>query len=260
MPDATERKYVSAFRCRKVSEDPYWLMPSDLAAVIDNFDWTWHPDATEQPYIYEFGSQHQKTGGPKYHVPGATERKYVDQVRVEVRHSRAKAVIIDHIDGNADNVHQQIVDHVAVTRTVRYVHSYLDTLKRIAAQTDEEWIWIVSSVCDYLGFDFTWYPEQWQATMLHVFSSDDLKFGDTFFMHVPTFRERAGRAKLLEWYDVNFVDRSVPRRPVPIIQHTADSHVDIIRTHQTRAPITLFTTEALPDRVPAVNLWRTVYL
>ena len=257
MPGATERKYVSAFRCRKTAQDTHWHMPQDLAAVIEDFDWTWHPDATEQPYIYEFGSQHQKTGGPEYHVPGATERKYVDQVRVEVRQSRARAIVVDHMDDNARAVHEQILPRVSVVRTVRYVNSYLDTLQRIAAQVDEEWIWVVSSVCDYQGFDFTWYPEQWQATMLHVFASDGLKFGDTFFMHVPTFRERAGRAKLLEWYDVNFVDHAVPRRPVPVIQHDADSHVDAIRQYQTRAPVTLFATESVPDRIPAVNLWRS---
>jgi hypothetical protein len=256
VPGATEVKYSPAFRCHKTSHDPNWHMPQDLATIIEDFDWTWHPDSTEEAYIYEFGSQHQKTGGPEYHVPGAVQRKYVDQVRVTVRESRARAVIIDHIDDNARAVHEQILTSVGVMKTVRYVTSYLDTLKRIAAQVDEEWIWVVSSVCDYAKFDFTWYPEQWQATMLHVFASDDLKFGDTFFMHVPTFRERAGRAQLLEWYDVNFVERSVPRRVVPVVQHADDTHVDAIRSYITRAPVTLFTTTDVPIHVPALNLWR----
>jgi hypothetical protein len=256
VPGATEVKYSAAFRCRKTSHDPHWHMPQELANIIEDFDWTWHPDATESAYVYEFGTQHQKTGGPEYHVPGATERKYVDQIRVEVRQSRARAVIIDHMDGNARAVHEQILRSVSVVKTVRYVHSYLDTLQRIAQQVEDEWIWVVSSVCDYQGFDFTWYPEQWQATMLHVFASDGLKFGDTFFMHVSTFRERAARAKLLEWYDVNFVEQSVPRRPVPVVEHNNDTHVDAIRGHVTQAPVTLFATEAVPASVPAVNLWR----
>jgi len=256
VPGATEIKYSSAFRCRKISHDPHWRMPPDLANVIEDFDWTWHPDATEEAYVYEFGTQHQKTGGPEYHVPDAVERKYVDQMRVEVRQSRAHAIIIDHMDDNTRAVHEQILRAVSVIKTVRYVHSYHDTLQRIAQQVEDEWVWIVSSVCDYRGFDFTWYPEQWQATMLHVFASDDLKFGDTFFMHVPTFRERASRAKLLEWYDVNFVERSVSRRAVPVVEHTDDTHVDAIRDHITRAPVTLFVTESVPASVPAVNLWR----
>ena len=256
MPGATDRKYASAFRCRKVNHDSYWRLPGDLRGVIEDFDWTWHPDTTEQPYIYEFGSQHQKTGGPEYHVPDAIERKYVEQVRVEVKHSRAPAVIIDHMDGNAHAVMENIMTRVPVSRTVRYVSNYLDTLRRIAENAEHEWIWVVSSVCDYSNFDFTWYPEQWQAAMLHVFASDGLKFGDTFFMHVPTFRDRSGRCKLLEWYDVNFLDRSVPRQPLPVVSHCEDSHVEVIKRERSRAPLLLFATEPVPDRVPAVNLWR----
>ena len=138
VPGATEVKYSSAFRCHKTSHDPNWHMPQDLATIIEDFDWTWHPDSTEEAYIYEFGSQHQKTGGPEYHVPGAVQRKYVDQVRVTVRESRARAVIIDHMDNNTRAVHEQILTSVGVMKTVRYVTSYLDTLKRIAAQVDEE--------------------------------------------------------------------------------------------------------------------------
>jgi len=257
MPGATEIKYVSAFRCRKISQDPHWHLPQDLRAIMADFDWTWHPDATEQPYIYEFGSQHQKTGGPEYHVPGGQERKYVEQVKVEIKHSRAPVVVLDHMDGNATDLYKMLIQKMPVIKTVRYVNNYLDTLTRIAATVDAEWIWIASSVCDYQAFDWTWYPEQWQATMLHVFASDDLKFGDTFFMHVPTFRERASRCKLLEWYDVNFVDQSVPRRPLPVISHTADTHVEEIKAATLRAPLTLFTTDAtIPRSIPAVNIWR----
>jgi hypothetical protein len=257
MPRATEVKYASAFRCRKTSQDPYWQLPGDLAALIADFDWTWHPDATEQPFIYEFGSQHQKTGGPEYHVPGATERKYVEQVRVEVVASRAPVVVLDHLDGHAPELAQALVKTVPVIKCVRYVNNYLDTLRRVAATVDAEWIWIVSSICDYTKFDWTWYPEQWQASMLHVFASDDQKFGDTFFMHVPTFRERAAKCKLLEWYDVNFVSVSVPRRSIPVMVHQEDSHVEPIRTAILRAPLTLFTTtQDRPARIPAVNLWR----
>ena len=190
-------------------------------------------------------------------MPGATERKYVEQVRVEIQHSRAPVVVLDHMDGHAAELARALVHQVPVTRIVRYVNNYLDTLRRIAATVDGEWVWIVSSICEYDSFDFTWYPEQWQATMLHVFASDNQKFGDTFFMHVPTFRERANKCKLLEWYDVNFVDRSVARRPIPVRQHQEDSHVDQICQTTTQAPLTLYcSSNAVPSDIPAVNLWR----
>jgi hypothetical protein len=257
MPDATDVKYTSAFRCKKVNHDEHWYLPEDLKNLIDGFDWTWHPDSTEQPYIYEFGTQHQKTGGLQYRVPGATERKYVEQVRVEVKNSRAAVVLIDHLDGHAATAAEQIVSKASLTRTVRFVNSYLDTLKRVAKNINDEWVWIASSVCDYKDFDFTWYPEQWQSTMLHVFKSDDQKFGDTFFMHVPTFDARSSKIKLLEWYDINFVPVSVPRRPLPVIHHARDSHVEPIVSCVDPSPLSLFTCMPdPPDCVPAVNLWR----
>jgi len=46
------------------------------------FDYSWHPDPTDPPYVYQFGTQWQKTGGPKYTVPGATSIKYVDSPKI----------------------------------------------------------------------------------------------------------------------------------------------------------------------------------
>jgi hypothetical protein len=143
---------------------------------------------------------------------------------------------IDHSDGNAGQVPN-------TTRRVRFFDNYRDTLIRLATSIDGEhdFVWICSSVCDYKDFDFTWHPEQWQATMLHVFPSNDQKFGDTFFMHVPTFRARAEQYELLDWYDLNFcTDQSVPRRPFPCVEYSGSSAVPVMQAHEFRAPYTLF--------------------
>ena len=248
VPGATEHKYMSYPRVIKTTQDPYWVIPA--GADVESFDWTWHPDATEQPYVYQFGTQHQRTGGPQYHVPGATDVKYVDQLRIKTNRVATAVVEIDHTDGNAG----QIADTV---KTVRYVDNYLDTLRRIAKNIDmqHEFIWICSSVCDYTDFDFSWHPEQWQATMLHVFASDGEKFGDTFFMHVPTFQYRAEKCQLLDWYDLNFVGIDVPRRPIPVIQHAYDTHVQAVKNLDWDGPLAVFTTDTV-DQIPPVPLWR----
>jgi hypothetical protein len=142
---------------------------------------------------------------------------------------------------------------------VRYFDNYRDTLVRIAKSLvgEHEYAWICSSICDYEGFDFTWHPEDWQATMLHVFASDGEKFGDTFFMHVPTFAEYGDRKALLEWYDVNFVDVSVPRRPMPIIEHNYDSQAEAVRALPFNGPLALYTTtDYVPGNLATVPLWR----
>ena len=123
-------------------------------------------------------------------------------------------------------------------------------------------MWIISSVCDYTGFDFTWHPSEWQADMLHVFPSDEQKFGDTFYIHVPSFLKKAQDIKLLEWFDtIHFVENiSVPRQTVPVIYHDHDTQVDAVWAHEFRDPVVQFVcnTGAVRGRVvPAMNLWRT---
>jgi hypothetical protein len=249
LPGATEIKYIPAPRVEKINVDTCWEIPE--GADVTTFDWTWHPDATEQPYIYQFGTQHQRTGGPKYQVSGATEVKYVDQIRIKTQRVATAIYEIDHMDGNAGQVPNS-------AKVARYFDNYLDTLRRLARSIPEEheFVWICSSVCDYTDFDFSWHPEQWQATMLHVFASDGEKFGDTFFMHVPTFLLRSEKCQLLEWYDLNFVGTSVPRRPLPVLQHNFDTHVQAVKELKWAGPLAVLTTDSEIEQVPTVSLWR----
>jgi hypothetical protein len=165
VPGATDVKYVTEPRANKTSIDNNWVIPDNVE--IESFDFTWHPDATELSYCYQFGTQHQRTGGPQYIVADATEIKYIDQLKITTDRVATAIYEIDHMDGNAG----QIPDTV---KTVRYFDNYLDTLRRIAKgiSPEHEFVWICSSVCDYSDFDFTWHPEQWQASILHVFPSD----------------------------------------------------------------------------------------
>ena len=224
-----------------------WNIPDSFDQ--DSFDWSWHPYPEDPAYIHQFGTQHQRTGGPQYHVPGATDLKFCDQVKGSVRSGVTPIIEINHMDGNAGLV-------PGVTSTVRYFDNYRDILTRIANTCDHEYIWIISSVCDYTNFDFTWHPELWQNTMLHVFASSGEKFGDTFYMHVPSFRKRIAQFELLDWYDINFVGVSVPRRPIPVIQHNHDTHVQAIKTVDWSGPLAIFSTDGTVEHVPPVPLWR----
>jgi len=248
-PGATERKYVDYPRATLTVDMTNWTIPDRVDT--NSFDFSWRPDPGDPPYIYQFGTQHQRTGGPRYIVDGATDVKYVDQIRIKTGPVATAIIEIDHLDGNAG--------HVANTnKTVRYFDNYLDTLKRIAngISDEHEFVWICSSICDYSTFDFSWHPETWQATMLHVFPSDGEKFGDTFFMHVSTFRLRAEKLQLLDWYDLNFMDKNVPRRTLPVIHHRFDTHVEAIKTIDWSGPLAIFTTNKTVEQVPPVPLWR----
>jgi hypothetical protein len=249
-PGAVERKYVDYPRATLSVDMTHWTIPDRVD--VSSFDFSWRPDPGDPAYIYQFGTQHQRTGGPRYIVPGATDVKYVDQIRIKTGRVATAIIEIDHLDGNSGQI-------ANTTKTVRYFDNYLDTLKRIANGIghEHEFVWICSSVCDYSTFDFTWHPEVWQATMLHVFPSDGEKFGDTFFMHVPTFRLRAEKIKLLDWYDLNFTDKNIPRRNLPVIQHTYDTHVEAVQQIEFAGPLAIYTTQDITDlTVPTVPLWR----
>ena len=91
-----------------------------------------------------------------------------------------------------------------------------------------------------------------------MFPSDGEKFGDTFLMHVDSFAERSGEFVLLEWYDCNFVDVTVPRRPMPVVEHNYDSQAEAVRTLDWAGPLALFTnTDYVSGNLATVPLWRT---
>jgi len=243
----TETNYRTGPVLTRLPGTAGWIVPDSFDA--DTFDFSWHPDPTEPGYIYQFGTQHQRTGGPEYRVEGAVDLKFCDQVRGSVKSGSTPVVEINHMDGNAGQV-------AGVVATVRYFDNYRDILTRIANTCEHEYIWIVSSICDYADFDFSWHPELWQNTMLHVFASSGEKFGDTFFMHVPSFKRRIAQFELLDWYDVNFVGPGVPRRPLPVVRHTLDTHVEAIKTMDWPGPLAVFSTDDVVGDIPTVPLWR----
>jgi hypothetical protein len=247
----TDIKFVTSPRAQVLPDKKLWHIPKNID--LDSFDFSWHPDVFDPAYVYQFGTQWQKTGGPRCTVPGATEVKYVTQSVAKTTAENTAIVEIDHMDGHAGCIPNTI-------RQVRYFSNYRDTLIRIAKNFvgQYEYVWVCSSICDYQEFDFSWHPEAWQATMLHVFASNEQKFGDTFFMHVPTFAERAESRALLDWYDVNYVpDVVVPRRAMPVIHHKDDTHVDAVRRTDWPGPLALFTVGQEPTTLPTVSLWRS---
>ena len=251
----TETNYHADKTLIRLSSQDNWHIPDK--ADTNSFDFSWHPDYRDPPYTYQFGTQHQRTGGPQYYN-GSSELKFVDQIKIVTKPTADTVYIINHIDDNIDDTIAQIKDKIDTIITVRYFDNYLDTLRRIARNCDKEYIWICSSVCDYDNFDFTWHPEQWQAAMLHVFASDNNKFGDTFFMHVPSFRARADKIELLDWYDINYVGVTVTRRAVPIIRHNYSTQVDAVKNNIWAGPLAIFTNQdnIVIEDIPTVSLWR----
>jgi len=257
VPNASEVKYERSIIAKKVSIDNNWEIDGEIE--IDGFDYTWHPDYSNPPYIYQFGTQHQKTGGPRYVVNYASDIKYVENILADIKSGSAKVIyLIDHYDQNIDQSINSVKDKNLEIIKTRFSSNYLNTIRRIAkkAKDEHEYVWVCSSVCDYTHFNFSWHPEQWQSRMIHVFPSNEQKFGDTFFIHIPSLLEQMN-IELLEWHNINFVDQiSVPRWNCPEVIHGDDNHIDAIKQQELRSPLTLFSCQkSNANSIPTIPLW-----
>jgi hypothetical protein len=139
----------------------------------------------------------------------------------------------------------------------RYVNDYIGTMRRALSRVDWEYCWVTADVCNYDDFDFTWHPSEWQLNQLHVFASDDQKFGDTFYLHVPSFLEKTKDLKVLEWFEtLHFVeDVCVPRFPMPAIQYNTDSVVPAVWAHEFFTPLVQFYRDHVVFE-PTISLWQ----
>jgi hypothetical protein len=99
VPGATERKFMDYPRARVTStNDELWHM-----ITASDWDRTWLPDPGDPPYIYVFGNQWwppEIMPTVEYHVPGATERKFLQEPRAQLPQDRRAWSVPD--DVNAD--------------------------------------------------------------------------------------------------------------------------------------------------------------
>jgi hypothetical protein len=242
-----ERAANSVQHAQSLARTRYlWIV--DGANDYSGFDWHWEPVPWQADQAHVWPSQHQDNGGT-WLIPKNAYRDVNRDHAVVLRKGSAPRLHVKHISNSED---QGDIN-------TRFISDYLGTLRRILSKVTWEYCWVTADVCDYHRFDFTWHPSEWQQTMLHVFASDDQLFGDTFYVHVPTFLARSQDLVLLEWYDtLHFVEKplTVPRRPVPVVQHHSDSHVDAVWQHDFEWPMTQFGINGTLNRVPAMNLWR----
>jgi len=227
-----------------------------------DFDLLWEPVPWEANQIHVWPSHHQEYGGteliPKNHSKDINYHEK-EVIRIEF----PKIIYLEH--GNGKTFCSLGVSYAL--QKSRFINDYLGTLKRVVKKnSDQEYLWITSSVCDYSLFDFTWHPSEYQQEMMHVFKTDQQKFGDTFYINVKNFLAQVDNLELLEWYDtICFQDISVSSTPLPVILHDCDSQADALKEHIFRsvadglftAPYALFTTQPVSHSfVPTPNLWR----
>lgn len=230
----------------------FWIISSEN--IYTDFNFEWHPEPWQGHMTHVFGSQHQKWSDTFLINRSEFTRcsewcakleefpnlNFVNDQPVYIPDDLHDIYFVDH--GNETEQLDYLKHKHADIKTTRYVDNYLDTFKRIMATATTEHVWIISSLCDYTRFDFSWQPEPWQKEMIHVFPSANQARGDTFYIHVESFKQQMVELELLDWFNViNYCDEQrVPRLPIPVCEYKGDNLIEVIKQHDFKHPYTWF--------------------
>ncbi len=209
------------------------------------FDFNYKPVPWEQNYTHVWPSQWQQNGGTILAPKHVTDHQwYWHTTEVE----RTQAAPIFYMDFHNPESAQQLADlklkHPDI-KSVRYIGTHLDVFKRIIKQAKSDYIWIISSICDYSTFDFTWHPSQWQAEMVHCFSwtnEEHGRRGDTFYVHVESFSKQMCELELLDWFNVIHYNNEqiVYNYDFPTVVYKGDDLITAIKQYEFSTPYAQF--------------------
>ena len=230
----------------------FWYL--DGGNTYDKFDFTWQPMPWEAAFQHIFPTQWQRSGGGVFRPKTTPAADHYQSVFAAHRNPNIDVVFVDHGNATGDDQSSALRQRIPNIKKVRFFDSYIGVLKRIVSSATQEHLWIANSICDYTNFDFSWHPEQFQTTMQHVFASNDQKFGDTFYIHVPTFKAQMAELELLDWFNVNYcTDQTVPRFACPVFQYNDIAMA--IKQHNFNFPYAIFTCNAVDVSAYTPKIW-----
>lgn len=197
VPGATDKKYMP----EQITVLPEWDKWSNFDHVDKNkFDFSWRPDPREPDFIYEFATQWQRNGGPRYHVPGATDMKYTDIQKAITLPNMSAWEIPDNVDAtNFDfSWHPdwasppyiyQFPTQWALSGGPRYVMENATEIKYEDCQSAKTLVCMDNweydpSLIDMESFDFSWHPYMEDQPYIYVFGTQWQKTGGPKY-HTP---------------------------------------------------------------------------
>ena len=186
---------------RKAEKNTNWVISDEVDT--STFDFSWHPDASAPPFIYQFGTLLDRDNGPRYIVENATEIVYKEGVYIE------KVEVITQ-------------SQIKLVESAYSRYTILTTLEDLIKEHPNELFWALNPDLDYSEFDFDWKPSIEQSQYLHAFGSSESKTTQTYLVN-STMWEKGFRElnwvvdkklddetlfKMFKKSDMFFVDRS----------------------------------------------------
>ena len=93
-------------------------------------------------------------------------------------------IMIDYLNDRNDVHWETIKRRVPNARRVEAIGNVEQSVKYAIDQYGPQ-AWIVSSHCDYNDFDFNFVPSKYDRKYLHIWSSKESRFGETFLFANP---------------------------------------------------------------------------
>jgi hypothetical protein len=190
VPEGTDYKYIDVQTITILPDMTNWYIPDNVD--VTTFDFSWHPDATSDPYIYQFGTQLDKEDGPKYITPDTTTEYITYLFRVETKL-------------------EDTVEEKEITVNKYYIET---TLEDLVNQHKNELFWSLNPDIDYTNFDFSWRPGIDQIQYIHAFGTKDNLDTQTYFVNTVSWEKGLRdinyietEIKLKAVLDIFFVDR-----------------------------------------------------
>jgi hypothetical protein len=186
VPGATQYKYMEQRAIRKPNMS-CWEIPDQLA--LSSFDFSWEPNPKDPPYVYQFGTQWQKTGGPKYVLADATETKYIDVTKATrlPNPSNFYTIIDRNITDFDYSWHPDETEepYIYVFGNQWYSAEKEPTIEyRLSGATTKKYVtdlvatlspdmtnWETPDNIDIDNFDFSWYPDPDSPAYIYQFGT-----------------------------------------------------------------------------------------
>jgi hypothetical protein len=188
---AIDIKYIedAKLKVKRLPSDKHWFNP--YKSDISKFDFSWHPDDTVPPYVYQFGTEENKTDGPRYLTPGANDITYLPRVE------KSEEDIVANIIEPEIKIKEVVVN--------RY---YIETtLENLVKEHPNEVFWALNKLIDYNTFDFAWRPltagvdgetVEYESNYVHTFGSTDSILTHTYFVHAKQYLAGNKNLKYIE--------------------------------------------------------------
>jgi hypothetical protein len=211
----------------------YWEIPKGLDT--SKFDFDWRPYVYDKPYIHQFGTQWQKTGGPKFVVPGNLGVKYQDcQIAIKLpdQENRCWRPMVpnatidyswhpDETDPPFIYVFGNQWYDAETMPTIMYrvkgaeVKKYINDIKATLLPNKDNWI-IPDDIED--TFDYSWVPNPYEPPFMWQFGTQWQKTGGPKYI--------ASESSLMKYTHIQTANRLPQPKNFRIIEQVDSTTVD----------------------------------